>query len=438
MDHYHYLNSLPLFGSQGGYKPGLSRIAKILFYLGNPEQNLKVIHLAGTNGKGSTAATLANIYQSAGYKVGLYTSPHFFNFNERIKLNGKAVTSSELKELLPQVKAAAVKAHQADGLAAASFFEIVTALALLVFKHHDLDLVVLETGLGGRLDATNIIKNPLLSIITTISLEHTAILGDSIAQVASEKAGIIKYNVPVLTAVTQKAALEVIKRKAALEKANLIILDQEYKEIVSDSSFEDNLLYLTKQNGQKYCYKLSLLGRHQARNTALALRAVQELNQQYPVREDQISDALIKIYWPGRMQKISDRPTVILDAAHNPAAFQELVNNLTPELAKFKRTHFIFSILRDKNLTDILEIIAPLKNKVKFHLAENLSFRTVKTEVLSSAFAENGFSYRSYQNLSQAAAVVAKESQKEDLIIAAGSFNTVFEVGINFFENNIS
>src|SRR6056297_2293191 len=189
MDPFEYINSLSLFGSKSGYNPGLDRIKRLLHYLGNPHQDLNVIHLAGTNGKGSTAAILERIYREAGYKTALYSSPHFFHFNERIKVNGRACSTYELTEIVSELKKALAKMRK-ENYFEPSFFELVTALAFKYFKQHQAEIVVLETGLGGRLDATNIVENPLLSIITNISLEHSQLLGDNIAEIAEEKAGI--------------------------------------------------------------------------------------------------------------------------------------------------------------------------------------------------------------------------------------------------------
>lgn len=435
MNLFRYINSLSLFGSEGGYKPGLSRINKLLQYLGNPHQNLNVIHIAGTNGKGSTAAVIEKIYRRAGYKTALYTSPHFFHFNERIKVNGRACSTYELSEICREVKEAAEKLKE-ENFGQASFFEIVTALAFLYFKIHSPEIVILETGLGGRLDATNAVQTPLLSIITNIDLEHTEFLGDTLAEIAGEKAGIIKRDSKVITDVQQPEALEVIRTKAKKENAQFMTLDNEYQLIKSTGNLQENHLELIRRN-EKEKYELSLLGEYQARNTALALRTVEELNEIYPVEKDDISKALKEVYWPGRMQKIMEEPLVIVDVAHNPAAFKELLKNIYSDRSKFNKIHFVFSVLADKDLNGILELFTGLKSQLRFYLAENHSFRSIKLDQLEKGAASKKFNYKSFNNLSEASSAALENAAADDLIIAAGSFNTVFEAGIEIMSKQI-
>lgn len=430
MDSFKYINSFPLFGSKSGYKPGLDRIKRLLYHLGNPQAKLNIIHLAGTNGKGSTAAILEKIYREAGYKTALYSSPHFFHFNERIKVGGRACSSYELEEIINEIKNAVAKMKK-ENYSKPSFFEIVTAAAFKYFERHQAEIVILETGLGGRLDATNVITNPLLSIITNISLEHSSLLGDTIAKIAAEKAGIIKHNSKVITAVEQSAALKVIKEKADSQNAKFIDIKEEYSLIESRSSLSENYITLIRA-AKRRKYRLSLLGEHQADNTALALRAVEELNSNYPVKNNEIKTALKNIYWPGRMQKISQKPLIILDAAHNPAAFKKLVANIYQSRSEFNNLHFVFSILGDKNLDAVLEEFKNLKISLKFYLAENKSFRTIKIDKLEKKVKAKDFQYQSYNNLTEASQSALKNAEGNDLIIAAGSFNTVFEAGIEF------
>ncbi|RCW54947.1 folylpolyglutamate synthase/dihydrofolate synthase family protein [Halanaerobium sp. ST460_2HS_T2] len=435
MDPFKYINSLSLFGTESGYNPGLDRIKSLLDYLGNPHQNLNIIHIAGTNGKGSTAAILERIYREAGYKTALYSSPHFFHFNERIKIKGKACSTYELAEIISEVKKAAEKLKK-DCFIEASFFEIVTAIAFKYFKQHEAEIVILETGLGGRLDATNIIEKPLLSLITNISLEHREFLGDTIAEIAAEKAGIIKANSKVITAVSQPEALKVIAAKAKAENSTFISLDEEYQLIKSKGGLKENIITL-KRNGISEEYKLSLLGEHQARNTALALLAVNELTLDFEIDREDITKALNDIYWPGRMEKISEKPLIILDGAHNPAAFKELLKNISHSDSEFNNLHFVLSVLKDKDLDAILDEFIYFNISPEFYLAENNSFRTIKIKDLIASIKAKGFEYQSYNNLIKASQAALKKAELDDLIVAAGSFNTVFEAGIEFMSKNI-
>ena len=436
MDPFKYINSLSLFGTEAGYKPGLERIRKLLKYLGNPQRDLDVIHIAGTNGKGSTAAILERIYREAGYKTALYSSPHFFHFNERIKINGRPCSTYELEEITAEVKLAAEKLKEQTGVEA-SFFEIVTATAFKYFKQHDPEIVILETGLGGRLDATNIVKKPLLSLITNISLEHREFLGDTIAEIAAEKAGIIKENSKVITAIEQPEALRVIQNKARAKNSKFIALSKEYDLIKSSGNLRENIIHLKRKGKNKAEYRLSLLGEHQAVNTALALRSVEELSDSYPVEKNEIKRALADIYWPGRMEKIYENPLIILDGAHNPAAFRELLKNISSSKSEYKELHFVFSVLKDKDLAAILTEFINYNLSPKFYLAENNSFRTIKIEDLAEQVKSKKFEYQIYNNLSNASRAAFENAEKADLIVAAGSFNTVFEAGVEFMSNNI-
>ena len=436
MDPFKYINSFPLFGTETGYKPGLKRIKRLLYYLGNPEQDLNIIHIAGTNGKGSTASILEAIYREAGYKTGLYSSPHFFHFNERIKINGRACSTYQLTEIIKDLKSAAAKMKK-ENYFEPSFFELVTAVAFKYFKQHQAEIVILETGLGGRLDATNVISSPLLSIVTNISLEHSQLLGNSAAEIAAEKAGIIKADSGVITAVTQPEALKVIKDRAETKNAKFINLKQEYEIIKGSSSLDQNIITLKRKGRARENYQLSLLGKHQAENAALALRTVEELNQKLPTNKKQIKRALKNVYCPARMQRISSKPMIILDAAHNPAAFKELLKNISDSDSDFKDLHLLFSVLKDKDLNAILEEFSAALLKPKFYIAENSSFRTIKIDKLEESIKNKEFEYEVFDSLAEAGQSALRNADKADLILAAGSFNTVFEAGIEFMSKGI-
>jgi dihydrofolate synthase/folylpolyglutamate synthase len=337
---------------------------------------------------------------------------------------------------MDEVKIAAAKL-KSENYSEQSFFEIVTAAAFKYFKQHEPEIVILETGLGGRLDATNVIKNPLLSIITNISLEHRKILGDNTAQIAAEKAGIIKENSKVITAVEQAGAFEVIKNKALEKNSKCIDLKEEYDSIRSSGTLRKNIITLKRSGKKEENYKLSLLGEHQAINTAVALRAVEELEKDYPISKLDIKTALNDIYWPGRMEKISEKPLIILDAAHNPAAFKELAKNINNSNSEFNNLHLIFSILKDKDLDSILEEFLKLKLQPNFYLAENSSFRSIKIEDLESKIKAKNFQYHKFNSLSEASRKAMENAEINDLIIVAGSFNTTFEAGIEIMTKKL-
>ncbi len=343
--------------------------------------------------------------------------------------------------MIEEVRSAAEKLNQERKYGEASFFEVITALAFLNFKRHQAELVILETGLGGRLDATNVVQKPLLSIITNISLEHTNLLGNTTAEIAEEKAGIIKENSNVLTAVKDKGALKVIKNKAKSKSASLYILEEEFAEISNSSNLDKNYLYLRKNHSdskkESQSYEISLLGRHQAFNAALALKTVELLQHKLKVGQNDIEAGLASTYWPGRMQKLGENPLVIIDAAHNPAAFEELAASIKTADNNFSKIHFVFSALNDKNIEKMLGSLKIFEADLKLYLAENSSFRTAALDRLIKAAEKLNFKYESYNNLSEAAEHALENSSEQDLIIAAGSIYTVFESGITFITKRL-
>jgi dihydrofolate synthase / folylpolyglutamate synthase len=320
-----------------GIKLGLSTIKRILAGLGNPQDTFACIHVAGTNGKGSVASSLASILHRNGYKTGLYTSPHLVRFNERIQVNNRPVTNEKVVTSYSAVK----DAH--FGKRDPTFFEFTTAMALLEFADQKVDWAVIETGMGGRLDATNII-NPALSIITNISLEHRAYLGNTLAQIAGEKAGIIKKHTPLVTGVRQKKAFAEIKRIAAGKEAPLFRLGTDFK--------------VRRNQGQTFSYygirnvwhnlQTALPGSYQVDNAALVLAACELIGKNNAtITRNNIQEGLSKNHWPGRLEIVSNNPFIILDGAHNLAAARNLAKFLSTNLAG-KAITLVVGILDDK------------------------------------------------------------------------------------------
>jgi dihydrofolate synthase / folylpolyglutamate synthase len=320
-----------------GIKLGLSTIKRILAGLGNPQDTFACIHVAGTNGKGSVASSLASILHRNGYKTGLYTSPHLVRFNERIQVNNRPVTNEKVVTSYSAVK----DAH--FGKRDPTFFEFTTAMALFEFAAQKVDWAVIETGMGGRLDATNII-NPALSIITNISLEHRAYLGNTLAQIAGEKAGIIKKHTPLVTGVRQKKAFAEIKRIAAGKEAPLFRLGTDFK--------------VRRNQGQTFSYygirnvwhnlQTALPGSYQVDNAALVLAACELIGKNNAtITRNNIQEGLSKNHWPGRLEIVSNNPFIILDGAHNLAAARNLAKFLSTNLAG-KAITLVVGILDDK------------------------------------------------------------------------------------------
>jgi len=319
-----YLQSLEKFGMN----LGLERITHLLEELGNPHLKFKSLHVTGTNGKGSTCAMIASILKEAGYTVGLYTSPHLFDWRERIKINGKDISEKDFEEGIKVVKKIARRVGQP------TVFEVLTAVAFWYFAKKKVDYAVIEVGLGGRLDATNIIT-PLVSVITNIDLEHTAILGKSLAKIAAEKAAIIKPGIPVVTAEKKLEPLRVIKDYAQ-KKGSLLI------------KVESGL-------------KTNLFGEHQRINAACAVAAIRLAR--IKVSRKAIAQGLKKVNWPGRFQIASRSPLTILDGAHNPAGIQSLVRTLRSKFPGQKFT-FIFGVQKDKDAKTMLKLLKPLAKKI--------------------------------------------------------------------------
>jgi dihydrofolate synthase/folylpolyglutamate synthase len=339
-DAIQYLYGLRWFGT----KFGLANTVKLAALASNPQDKLRFIHVAGTNGKGSTCAMLESIYRAAGLRVGLFTSPHLVAFGERIQVNRNRIAEAEILrsvlEMQPFLKQFAAAEHP-------TFFEAVTVMALRYFAEQKCDLVIWETGLGGRLDATNIVT-PLASIITNIQYDHQNWLGETLTSIAGEKAGIIKPGIPVITATDAPEALAVIEETARQRHAPLTV--------VSPAETKrpplDNL-------------ELPLLGHHQRVNAAVAIATAGALTSQLPVTEEMIRTGLASVQWPGRLQLVT-RPTgqkILLDGAHNAAGAQALAAALKEHFSSDKPA-LIFGILRDKDWPAMCEILAPLATHI--------------------------------------------------------------------------
>ncbi len=347
-----WIHSLYRFGS----KPGLDRIEKILADLGNPEQKLRCIHIAGTNGKGSTAVMLAAMLEAEGMRVGLYTSPYLESFNNRMAINGLDIDESELVLQVKLVRPL-VEAVSKSELGQPTEFEVVTVLAFNYFAEQGVDWAVVETGLGGRLDATNVLI-PAVSIITNIGLEHTQVLGDTIEKIAAEKAGIIKQGVPVVTAAEKPEALAVIATKAQLCQAPLTVIDKDVVYSPGEVSLEGQTFSYGSSKRELAELKIVLPGRHQIRNAVTAL-AARELLPEPEFNVEAVRQGLACATLPGRLEVFSREPLVIVDGAHNVDGIKALREALS-ELTGKRPLHLVLGILGDKAVDEIISLIVPL------------------------------------------------------------------------------
>jgi dihydrofolate synthase/folylpolyglutamate synthase len=353
-DAYDWLCSFEKYG----WIFGLERINSLLEQLGNPHQGLRVIHVAGTNGKGSVCKYISSILQKAGYRVGLYLSPHVERFSERIVINNQEISPEDFACLVSQV-GPVVEAMKKQGNSP-TFFEIVTALAFLHFKNCSVDYAVVEVGLGGRFDATNVI-HPLVSVITNISLEHTDILGNEVGLIASEKAGIIKDDVPVVSGAVQDARV-VIEQVASQRNAPVTWID--HTMWTRKSSERGYQKFIVQGSLKEYTVKTSMLGRHQGENIALAIAAVEQLQMGgVYLTDSDIQEGIQAATHPGRMEIVSADPLILLDGAHNPAGMSMLVKTVQEDFSNH-RCVVVLGVLKDKDLKTIVSTIIPISDVI--------------------------------------------------------------------------
>ncbi|WP_080745755.1 bifunctional folylpolyglutamate synthase/dihydrofolate synthase [Clostridium novyi] len=342
---------------------GLDRTKRILELLGNPHDKIKCIHIAGTNGKGSTTSMISSILIEEGYKVGMYTSPYIEEFEERIQINNTNISKEDLSICVTEVYNAANKIQE-EGYSHPTQFEIITCAAFLYFYNKNVDYAVIEVGLGGRLDSTNVIT-PILSVISSISYDHIKILGDTIEKIAIEKAGIIKNTVPVVLYPQLKEAEEVIKTVCQERKSPLKMVDIECAKYIKCNDVKLNGEIIRTQNiivnvdDKTYDINLSLLGKHQILNCATVLYAINELKKMgVSIKETSIINGLLKVKWIGRFEILNRNPLVILDGAHNIDGIKSLKESIDT-YADYKNMVLILGILNDKQVEDMIKVITP-------------------------------------------------------------------------------
>lgn len=403
-----YIHSLLKFGT----RPGLERVSALLDELGRPQDKLKFVHVAGTNGKGSFCTMMSEILKSAGYKTGLFTSPYVFDFRERIQINGEMISEEELCEITAEVKAAAEKIAERD--LQPTEFEFITAVALKYFADKNCDVVVLEVGLGGRLDSTNIIKTPLLSAIMSISLDHMAVLGDTVEEIAGEKSGIIKENGVTVCFSRQDEKAEKIIRKTAEEKGNVYI----------KSSPEDIKILNCDLSGTKAVYKdmeifIPLIGEHQVYNAQTAVDAALALNDgDLSISLENIIDGISKARIPARTELFGKNPLTILDGAHNREGVEALLLNLNKFL-KGRKLTVIMGMMEDKEYEFAADEISKLAKTFTGVLPSNP--RAVSPKVLAEIAEKNCSDVFICENPAEAYKKIYEKAQKDDIILVCGS-----------------
>lgn len=344
----------------------LERMRALLRRLGDPHERVRLVHVTGTKGKGSTAAMLASILRAAGHRVGLFTSPHLTDVRERVQVDGEPITQAELAARMTEL-APAVAAMDADGFPPPTFFEIGTALGFLHFAYRRCDLAVVEVGLGGRFDSTNVCR-PLVSVVTSVGLDHTAQLGHTAEAIAEQKAGIIKPHVPVVSGVIEPGPRAVVRQVAADVTAPLWERDQDFRFDYQPADAGGRpAVTITTPRGRYGPTPLGLLGEHQAHNAALAVATADRLRDAgFHVPPAAVAVGLAGVRWPGRVEVVSMSPVVVLDTAHNVPSATALVRTLAESFPEARHKSVVFAVSNDKPVADILHILAGYFDR--FHL----------------------------------------------------------------------
>ena len=382
-----------------GSKPGLSRTRELLEKLGNPQKKLRFIHVAGTNGKGSTCAMLAEILKQQGYRVGLYTSPYMVRFNERMQVDGEMISDEELCQVTDYVKPYAESMEDLP-----TEFELITAVAMEYFTRKKCDIVVLEVGLGGTLDSTNVIDTPLLAVITALGLDHTRELGPTIEDIARAKAGIIKPGGAVAFYGGGEAETRIIREACDKTGSQLEIA----------------------VSGSADSYEIGLTGRYQRNNAALVLTAVKLLNRRgLPVSEEAVRRGFAAVKWPGRFEKLSDHPVFIIDGGHNPHGVRGTVDSLSYYFPENK-IHFIMGVMADKDVEHMIQLLLPLAADFVTITPDNP--RTMEAEQLADLIRAQGGRAVAAASVQAAIQMALEGVEKDGIICAIGSLYSYKEI----------
>ncbi len=417
-----------LYGLQKyGIKLALSNSQTLMGVMGDPHKKFRSVHIAGTNGKGSTSAFLAGMLRAAGFRVGLYTSPHLVSFTERIRIDNVQISEQKVVELARRVREGYRGIPVADGSGDISptFFEVTTAMAFTWFAEESVDIAVIEVGMGGRLDSTNVIT-PLVSVITNIDLEHTEFLGDTLELIAREKAGIIKPGAPVVTGATQRSVIEVIEREAAEKCVPVYRLSKDFLPQKVSSDRTQAFDYLGMQASYKDV-RIALHGMYQVDNACLAIAAVECMRKAgIALDEPALRHGLEQARWEGRLEMVAERPDVLLDGAHNPASARMLAEAVREMKSAYPRLVLVIGILADKDYRGILAELAPLADRVivtRPQYSRALDVQALASEIRSL---QNG-PVVTAETVVEALAKAREASGVDDLILVTGSLYVVGE-----------
>lgn len=419
--------------SKGGSVLGLDNMRELLKRLGNPQDSLKFVHISGTNGKGSVLAYLSTVFKEAGYRTGRYISPTLFSYREKIQVNEKFIGREDLSRLTEKVKAAA---EEMQNCAAGdpTIFEIETALAFLYFVEQKCDIVILETGLGGALDATNVITTPVMEVIASISMDHMEFLGDTLGKIAYQKAGIIKPDTSVVSAMQQPEAMEVICNVCRERDCTFQAVDPEQIKDISYGYEGQSFSYKNWEN-----IKISLMGSYQIKNAVLALEAINALRKLgYDLKDRAVYQGMKKAVWKGRFTLISKDPVILMDGAHNPAAAEELVRSLKLYYAG-KKFYYIFGMFRDKDYAQVIRLTAPMAEHI-ITVQTPGNPRALPAAELKEAVAEVNPSVEAAESLHMAVNQVMERIDSDSVVVIFGSLSFLgeAEMAVNRYKMEVN
>jgi dihydrofolate synthase / folylpolyglutamate synthase len=414
-------SQLPMFHRIGAaaFRKDLTNTLALMDFLEHPHRHYPCIHVGGTNGKGSTAHMLAAILQARGLKTGLYISPHYRDFRERIKVNGKYVARQFVIDFIEQMKPLIEKIQP-------SFFELTVGMAFEYFKQQKVDVAIIEVGMGGRLDSTNVI-NPVLSVITNIGWDHMQFLGDTLPLIASEKAGIIKAGIPVVIGETQPETAPVFKQKASEMEAEITFADQHYSAILQAEDFEKSIFEVSKDGLSNQPYALQAHGPFQRKNLCTVLQAVEKMPVDWGIKPEHVHTGLAELRsrtrFMGRWQFLQQAPRVLCDSAHNEDGLREVMERLLQ--LDFSQLHIVMGVVRDKDLGKMLDLFPKNAN---YYFAKPDIPRGLEAKDLQAQAQGKGLLGKTYTSVRNALKAAKRHSQPDDLIYVGGSTFVVAEV----------
>lgn len=406
-----YIDGVAWFGS----KPGLSRVTELLRALGDPQDRLKFVHIAGTNGKGSCAAMLASVLKAAGYKTGLFTSPYLYRFNERMQINGEEIGNEALADIVTRVSIPAEKMEDHP-----TEFELMTAAAMLWYAEEGCDIVVLEVGLGGRFDATNIISRPEVSVIMNIGLDHTKILGDTVEQIAAEKAGIIKPGCPCVLYQQSESVTQVIRDRCGETGSALTVAD--FSAIKTEFDSLEGQVFTYKGEA----YAIPLLGEHQRKNAAVVIETAEVLRRRgWRLPQEDVEHGLYAVSWPARFEPVAEEPYFIVDGGHNPQCAQTVAENLQNYFPLCRRV-LLMGVLADKDYQGLSEILAPEADE--FVCVTPNSDRALPAQELAELLRSFGKPVTVCDSIKEGVSAAIDAAGPEGMVCAVGSLYMVGEI----------